>query len=269
MLVPMLTCLVALVLVSQAEAQPTEDVLYLKNGSVIRGTIIEQIPGESLKIQTQGGSVFVHAMEEISRIAKEPMAPLPPYLQGREGGLRTEAGAPDGEVELGMLFGVSRLSDDTGTLTMIQLPGGGVLGAFGPLSALPSLHVSWLAGEQLAIGPEFAFGRTAAEFEDEEDDFDLSISAFMVGGRAAFYPGGNSMPGIYLLGQSSLSWLEVEFVGEDESETDYSVGLGMGYQWRIDPAFVLRMEAQYRRWLDAETDNYSLVLGLGTRLGGR
>ena len=39
-------------------------------------------------------------------------------------------------------------------------------------------------------------------------------------------------------------------------------------QWRIGPAFVLRMEAQYRRWFDAETDNYAFVFGLGTRLGG-
>lgn len=48
-----------------------EDVVYLKDGSIIRGTIIEQIPGESLKIQTRDGSVFVYQMDEISRIAKE------------------------------------------------------------------------------------------------------------------------------------------------------------------------------------------------------
>ena len=50
-----------------------EDVVHLKNGNVIRGTIIEQIPGESLKIQTQGGSVFVYTMDEIAELAREPV----------------------------------------------------------------------------------------------------------------------------------------------------------------------------------------------------
>jgi len=36
------------------------DVVYLKNGSVITGSIIEQIPNETIKIQTRDGSVFVY-----------------------------------------------------------------------------------------------------------------------------------------------------------------------------------------------------------------
>jgi hypothetical protein len=48
-----------------------QDVVYLEDGSVIRGTIIEQIPGESLQIQTRDGSVFVFRMEEVARITRE------------------------------------------------------------------------------------------------------------------------------------------------------------------------------------------------------
>lgn len=47
------------------------DVVYLKNGSIVRGTIIEQVPGVSLKIQTADGSVFFYKMEEIEKITKE------------------------------------------------------------------------------------------------------------------------------------------------------------------------------------------------------
>ncbi len=54
-----------------AQADKMEDVVYLKNGSIIRGMILEQIPGESLKIETRDGSVFVFPMDEISRIVKE------------------------------------------------------------------------------------------------------------------------------------------------------------------------------------------------------
>lgn len=47
------------------------DVVYLKNGSVIKGLIMEQIPNETLKIQTADGSLFVYKMEEVVKITKE------------------------------------------------------------------------------------------------------------------------------------------------------------------------------------------------------
>lgn len=48
-----------------------EDVLYLKNGSVLRGIIIEQVPGESIKIQTEDENVFSYEMDKVLRITKE------------------------------------------------------------------------------------------------------------------------------------------------------------------------------------------------------
>ena len=47
------------------------DVVYLKNGGIRRGIIVEQVPGESLKIKTNDGSVYVFKMDEISKITKE------------------------------------------------------------------------------------------------------------------------------------------------------------------------------------------------------
>lgn len=51
-----------------------EDVVYLKNGSIIHGTIIEQIPNESLKVKTKDGSVFVYKMTEVDKMTKEQIA---------------------------------------------------------------------------------------------------------------------------------------------------------------------------------------------------
>lgn len=48
-----------------------EDVVYLKNESVIRGIIIEQVPNVSVKIQTKDGSIFVFKYDEILKITKE------------------------------------------------------------------------------------------------------------------------------------------------------------------------------------------------------
>ncbi|MDR0332749.1 MAG: hypothetical protein LBI15_04725 [Dysgonamonadaceae bacterium] len=52
-------------------AQHFEDVVYLKNGSVIRGVIIEQVPNVSIKIQSREGNIFAYRMDEIERFTKE------------------------------------------------------------------------------------------------------------------------------------------------------------------------------------------------------
>lgn len=51
------------------------DVVYLKNGGMVKGTIIEQVPGVSIKVQTSDGSVFVYKIEEVERMAKENVKP--------------------------------------------------------------------------------------------------------------------------------------------------------------------------------------------------
>jgi Flp pilus assembly protein TadB len=56
---------------TQKQIEIYKDVIYLKDGSILKGTIIEQIPNVSLKIQTGDGSVFFHKMENIEKITKE------------------------------------------------------------------------------------------------------------------------------------------------------------------------------------------------------
>ena len=65
-----------LTLEPQKEAR---DVVYLKNGSIIRGTILEMIPDSTIRIQTGDGNVFVYPTKEVERITKEE----PPPLRGR------------------------------------------------------------------------------------------------------------------------------------------------------------------------------------------
>jgi len=47
------------------------DVVYLKDGSIIKGQIIEQIPNVSIKIRTEAGNVFVYKIENIEKMVKE------------------------------------------------------------------------------------------------------------------------------------------------------------------------------------------------------
>lgn len=66
----LLICL-ALCGVAFAFSQNYQEVVYLKNGSIIRGVVVEQVPGVSLKIQTSDGNVFVYQMSEVEKISKE------------------------------------------------------------------------------------------------------------------------------------------------------------------------------------------------------
>jgi len=49
----------------------TEDVVYLKNGSVIRGKITDQLNTGKVKIELMGGSVFVFAAADVDSMKKE------------------------------------------------------------------------------------------------------------------------------------------------------------------------------------------------------
>ena len=55
----------------------TKDIVYLKNGSVIKGSILEMIPDKTIKIQTADGNIFVYNMSEVEKIGKDTAAPAP------------------------------------------------------------------------------------------------------------------------------------------------------------------------------------------------
>ena len=48
-----------------------DDVIYGTDGSIVRGTIVEQIPGVSYKIATRDGNIFVYDALRVEKITKE------------------------------------------------------------------------------------------------------------------------------------------------------------------------------------------------------
>jgi len=49
-----------------------QDVIYAKDGSVIRGTIVKQVPDNYIRIETPDGKNFIFQMYEIEKVTKEP-----------------------------------------------------------------------------------------------------------------------------------------------------------------------------------------------------
>lgn len=71
------------VLTSTADAQQLRDIVHLKNGNVVSGVIIEQIPYETITIQLPDGRVLVFEMSSIDRIVKEPVNAIVQQLAGQ------------------------------------------------------------------------------------------------------------------------------------------------------------------------------------------
>ncbi|WMX12762.1 MULTISPECIES: hypothetical protein [unclassified Aureispira] len=63
--------LVCLTTVNTWAQEAKEDVVYMENGSVIRGQVIEYDPNGNIKIEIYGGSVLVYKSSEVVKIEKE------------------------------------------------------------------------------------------------------------------------------------------------------------------------------------------------------
>ncbi len=88
-------------------AQDYVDVVYLNNGSIVRGIIIEQVPNESIKLQTKDGSIFVFEMKDIQKFTKELKADPQQSAPSRSGASGFAGKEREGYVfGLDMSFGV-------------------------------------------------------------------------------------------------------------------------------------------------------------------
>lgn len=66
----LITALLAIATIATAQ-QGLEDVLYLKNGNVYRGVLVEQVPGQYYNIQTIGGNIFHVEVGDVAKITRE------------------------------------------------------------------------------------------------------------------------------------------------------------------------------------------------------
>src|SRR5690242_10935293 len=85
-----------------ASAALALDTVYLKDGSVIHGTITEEVPGKSIKIETKDGNIFVYKMKSVAKITHSSAAQSEDQgdeqqmddSQGEERAVEQEAVAP-------------------------------------------------------------------------------------------------------------------------------------------------------------------------------
>ena len=74
---------------SNVAAQQLIDVVYLKDGSVIRGIIVENIPGQSILIETFDGNRFRYRLSDVEKMTREPDPRRAAAQQAAEQSVRT------------------------------------------------------------------------------------------------------------------------------------------------------------------------------------
>jgi len=191
----------AVAVVAPANAADTVDVVYLKNGSIIRGSIIEQIPGRSLKIETADGSVFVYQIDQVAKITKEPARAK----------ARVAAEAPAGEVK--PMSNVDILFNPLGFLQ------------FGPMV---DLEIQTSRGLFFVVDLRW-HGLGLLSHLIEETDLSVASTAAGVGLRYFFQsPSTPHAPYVGFLTEFGINWFL-----DGNSDGYIAFVLNPGYRWRF------------------------------------
>jgi hypothetical protein len=172
------------------------DVVYLKNGSIIRGVIIEQVPNQSLKIQTQDKSVFVYRYEEIEKIIKElpqadqaaPKRIRKPKYKADSSASNTQQGKIFFNINVGYgLSAVPQLLDNNSNVINGDFLSEGVYGTFGR-GFLTNVRFGYALGNHVAFdaGLSYLIGQAVTSKSiSQNSNTERSRNAFILNANPA------------------------------------------------------------------------------------
>lgn len=209
------------------------DVVYLKNGSILRGVIIEQVPNQMIKLQTADGNIFVYKTVEIEKIIKETPA--------KQANNKMAFGERRGYIGLsvGPSFAVGDLSD---------LPVG---------IALNLVDFGYLFTENIGIaGKWFGTGYS-------EDGVSFGLGG-LLGGLLASTPVTSkiNLEGKVLMGVAAFT---AEYNGETEtSDLYFGYDVGVGLRFNTSDKVSLLLNADYLG--SKEYNSINLTFGVAYRL---
>lgn len=168
----------------------------------------------------------------------------------------------DSGVEIGTFFGLSHLRFDQDGVSGFGVPVAPSLEFDGLsfFSGSPSIYAIWSPDESFSFGSEFSFGHYG---HGEE-----SVTALYLAVRGAFHLRAGGKSDSYLWARGSIFTAEESDYSGSASLTEYGLGAGLGYRWRVGSGLIVRAEGGYRRWLsDPPVNGFSLLLGLGSGAG--
>ena len=228
----MFTCLL-LALVLSLPPDPY-DTVVLTNGGILRGSVVKDVPGESLVLELTTGDIWTIPRAEIARI--EPARVAPPDGGGPEESTAGPAPEPARSLEVvsPLQFGVSiGLALPAGRLDASGLPFGSAVGpqltftlegSLRPIAEL-ELGLYTLVGGGTSNPPLNDYCIAAGAWCDA---FDLSVGFFP---RFGFLPRGSINPWVMVSG--GFEWMSVANEYRDAFDyTGWLVGAAVGVDLR-------------------------------------
>lgn len=213
------------------------DVVYAADGSVLKGVIVEEVPGVSVRVVIAGGTSIVVQMANVQRFAKELN---PSFATGAAPSVAVgghPARVVTGGVRLGVTPGIAYHSD----------------------SDVSTFLITGRAGYELVFDQWGLTPGVVAEFLPGAGNYDANGGAILGGLRAA-YRGASVSPFVGF-------GLGLDVVGTDTSLGTFT---GAGIDLLVHPRIALSAEVKYHRgWAGTYVQSMSWVgagMGLEVRL---
>lgn len=196
-----------------------EDVVYLNNGSIIRGTLIELKMNEYVKIEDRAGNTWVFNYTDVSKVVKEPAQPST-YKQTKPPRSSHKFGSDPG-FYMGLDLGFNLGSTNNGN-------------GFSPTYAS-----SVLGTFQVSAGYQFK-NKITLGLASGIEGFGVMTLPIMVDSRYYFFKE-TFTPFVYL--QGGMAHPLDDFA---EYETGFGGGLGLGMRRQIGSNTGFTLSAGYR-----------------------
>lgn len=199
---------------STTAAQDYQDVVHLKNGTVVRGVIVEHVPDESVRIRTLDGSVWVFDYEEVARITREEMGGVSGL-----GARRSTDGSAAFPRGTQLVSGVLSFSSQGGDLYE-NFDGDGIT----TVSIVPS--VFYFVTPSIGIGGDLSLTR--------QSQGDFSNTVWGAGPKAGYFfnSGSSTIPYVAV----GWNYLSIGASNGDESESEG------GTRWKFAGGVLLRRD---------------------------
>jgi hypothetical protein len=216
------------------------DTVVLKNGGILRGSVVQDVPGAAVVLELPDGTSWTIPRSEVARIEYARNAPPPPP---EDGVVPTpEPGPPEGpappleQVSMFQLGSSIGLAVPVGQLDASGLGLGSAVspqltftfeGSFRPVAQL-ELGLYLLLGAGSTYGPINGYCLAAGGWCDA---FDLSVGLFP---RWSFLPGGSINPWVMISG--GFEWMSAMNDYHDSFDyTGWLVGAAVGLDLRFSP----------------------------------
>ncbi len=214
--------------------QKSNDVVYLKNGGVMRGTIIEMIPEKSVKLQTSDGNILVFSMSEIDRVAKD--VPLT-EMESQEMRNKIESWYLFFAIGYGSAYYPGQLRQ-----AVDQLNSTSGVSHIGMSIEIPGVY--WpLQNNHTIVGG--SLNGVADRYE--ASGHSIQINQYLLSVSSWHFLTGEIGDGIFLRGDLGIAWLNAQSSpgGSSSSSAGFGILVGGGYSYPVSNETRLTLNFNY------------------------